>query len=109
MMPIGLFMQPHYCAGIADFAWQNGQRIVTLTGQRFTETYRTQVLQAADGVFDSTPLTRALTALAEQHAPLSHGSCTPPSSPATSMGWIPATLKRSRGSPWRSQAKPTSA
>ena len=68
MMPIGLFMQPRPIAGIADFAWQNDQRIAALTGQRFTESYRTQVLQAADGVFDSTPLTRALTALAEQHA-----------------------------------------
>lgn len=70
MMPIGLFMQPRPIAGIADFARQNDQRIAALTGQRFTESYRTQVLQATDGVFDSTPLTRALTALAEQHAAL---------------------------------------
>lgn len=70
MMPVGLFMQPRPIAGIADFAWQNDQRIATLTGQRFSETYRAQVLQAAGGVFDSTPLTRALTALGEQDAAL---------------------------------------
>lgn len=70
MMPVGLFMQPRPIAGIADYAWQNDQRIATLTGQRFTESYRAQVLQAADGVFDSTLLTRALTALGEQDAAL---------------------------------------
>lgn len=70
MMPVGLFTQPRPIAGIADFAWQNDQRIATLTGQGFSEAYREQVLLAADGVFDSTPLTRALTALAEQDASL---------------------------------------
>ncbi|VXD05039.1 Protein-disulfide isomerase-like protein [Pseudomonas sp. 8Z] len=70
MMPVGLFMQPRPIAGIAEFAWQNDQRIATLTGQHFSEAYREQVLLAADGVFDSTPLTRALTALGEQDAAL---------------------------------------
>lgn len=70
MMPVGLFMQPRPMAGIAEFAWQNDQRIATLTGQRFTNTYRVQILQSANGVFDSTPLTRALTALGEQNAAL---------------------------------------
>lgn len=70
MMPVGLFMQPRPIASIADHAWQNDQRIATLTGQRFSEAYREQVLLAADGVFDSTPLTRALTALGEQDATL---------------------------------------
>lgn len=70
MMPVGLFMQPRPIAGIADYAWQNDQRILSLTGQRFTEAYREQVLLAADGMFDSTPLTRALTALGEQDAAL---------------------------------------
>lgn len=70
MMPVGLFTQPRPIAGIADYAWQNDQRIATLTGQRFSEAYRAQVLLAADGLFDSTPLTRALTALAEQDASL---------------------------------------
>lgn len=70
MMPVGLFTQPRPMASIAEYAWQNDQRIATLTGQRFTETYRAQVLQAADGVFDSTPLTRALTALGEQDTAL---------------------------------------
>lgn len=63
MMPVGLFMQPRPVATIAEHAWHNDQRIVALTGQRFTEAYRSRVLLAADGVFDSTPLTRALVAL----------------------------------------------
>ena len=63
MMPVGLFMQPRPVAAIAEHAWHNDQRIVALTGQRFTEAYRSRVLLAADGVFDSTPLTRALVAL----------------------------------------------
>ncbi|UYP29333.1 DsbA family protein [Pseudomonas sp. Z8(2022)] len=70
MMPTGLFMQPRPTALIAEYAWQNDQLITTLTGQRFSEAYRLQVLEAANGVFDSTPLTRALTALGEQNAVL---------------------------------------
>lgn len=70
MMPVGLFMQPRPIASIAEHAWQNDQRILRFTGQRFSEAYREQVLLAADGVFDSTPLTRALTALGEQDATL---------------------------------------
>ena len=70
MMPIGLFMHPRPMATIAEHAWQNDQRITALTGQRFSEAYRLQVLEAADGVFDSTPLTRALTALGDQDAAL---------------------------------------
>ena len=70
MMPIGLFMLPRPMASIAEHAWQNDQRITTLTGQRFSEAYRFKVLEAGDGVFDSTPLTRALTALGEQDAAL---------------------------------------
>jgi putative protein-disulfide isomerase len=70
MMPTGLFMQPRPTALIAEYAWQNDQLITTLTGQRFSEAYRLQVLEAVNGVFDSTPLTRALTALGEQHAVL---------------------------------------
>ncbi|MGN0927462.1 DsbA family protein [Ectopseudomonas mendocina] len=70
MMPIGLFIQSRPMASIAEHAWQNDQRITTLTGQRFSEAYRFKVLEADDGVFDSTPLTRALTALGEQEAAL---------------------------------------
>lgn len=70
MMPTGLFMQPRPTALIAEYAWQNDQLITTLTGQRFSETYRLQVLEAVNGVFDSTPLTRALTALGEYDAVL---------------------------------------
>jgi putative protein-disulfide isomerase len=70
MMPTGLFMQPRPTALIAEYAWQNDQLITTLTGQRFSEAYRLQVLEAVNGVFDSTPLTRALTALGEYDAVL---------------------------------------
>lgn len=70
MMPVGLFMQPRPIAAIAEHAWHNDQRIAELTGQRFTETYRSQVLLAPQGVFDSTALTRALVALGEHSATL---------------------------------------
>jgi putative protein-disulfide isomerase len=68
LMPSGLFaddgardLTPEW----ADYAWRNDQRIEQLTGQRFTETYRREVL-LRDGVrFDSGPATRALTALRE--------------------------------------------
>lgn len=70
MMPAGLFMQPRPITSIAEYAWQNDQRIAQLTGQRFTETYRAQVLLVPGGVFDSTLLTRALVALGGQDAAL---------------------------------------
>ncbi|HEY1027922.1 MAG TPA: DsbA family protein [Pseudomonas sp.] len=70
MMPVGLFMQPRPIAAIAEHAWHNDQRIAELTGQRFSDSYRTQVLLAPQGVFDSTALTRALVALGEHDAAL---------------------------------------
>ena len=50
-------------AGFAAYAWSNDQRIERLTGQRFTEAYRNQVLDAEDSLFDSGPATLALTAV----------------------------------------------
>ena len=47
----------------AAFAWSNDQRIGSLTGQRFTDAYRSQVL-AKGGMLDSGPATLALTAVA---------------------------------------------
>lgn len=49
--------------GFAAYAWANDQRIAQLTGQRFTQAYRTDVLHAAGGSLDSGPATLALTAV----------------------------------------------
>lgn len=51
-------------AAFADYAWSNDTRIEKLTGQRFTEVYRTQVLRRPGGRFDSAATTLALTAVA---------------------------------------------
>jgi putative protein-disulfide isomerase len=48
----------------AAYAWSNDERIEKLTGQHFTEAYRTQVLNKAGTRFDSTAATLALTAVA---------------------------------------------
>jgi putative protein-disulfide isomerase len=66
LMPSGLFADEgarDLTPDFADYAWRNDQRIEQLTGQRFTETYRREVLQRAGVRFDSGPATRALTAL----------------------------------------------
>ncbi|WP_115563297.1 DsbA family protein [Xanthomonas arboricola] len=47
----------------AAFAWANDQRIEHLTGQRFTERYRQQVLVDRQHQFDSGAATLALTAV----------------------------------------------
>lgn len=47
----------------AGFAWTNDQRIHGLTGQRFTERYREEVLGDRGQLFDSGPATVALTAV----------------------------------------------
>lgn len=47
----------------ANYAWQNDQRIARLTGQPFTEAYRSQVLGAEGTMFDSAPATLALVAV----------------------------------------------
>ena len=51
-------------ANFAAFAWSNDERIEKLTGQRFTEAYRRQVLNKPGARFDSTAATLALTAVA---------------------------------------------
>lgn len=63
LAPTGLFagegarpMDAHFAA----YAWQNDQRIARLTGQPFTETYRTRVLSAVGTMFDSAPATIGL-------------------------------------------------
>ncbi len=55
-------------AGFAAYAWQNDQRIARLTGQIFSDAYRDGPLKRFDRPFDSTPATRALTAV-HQAAP----------------------------------------
>jgi putative protein-disulfide isomerase len=50
-------------AAFADFAWSNDLRIAKLTGQRFTEDYRQNVLGRLGSRFDSTAATLALTAV----------------------------------------------
>lgn len=50
-------------AAFAAYAWQNDQRIERLSGQRFTERYRDQVLAASGTRFDSGPATLALSAV----------------------------------------------
>jgi len=51
-------------AAFAAYAWSNDQRIEKLTGQRFTEDYRTQILGQPGSRFDSATSTLALTAVA---------------------------------------------
>jgi putative protein-disulfide isomerase len=51
-------------AAFADYAWSNDVRIAKLTGQRFTEDYRKNVLGNLGSSFDSTTATLALTAVA---------------------------------------------
>ncbi|OYT91202.1 MAG: protein-disulfide isomerase [Burkholderiales bacterium PBB3] len=50
-------------AAFADYAWSNDQRIAKLTGQRFTEDYRSKVLGHFGSRFDSATTTLALTAV----------------------------------------------
>ncbi len=51
-------------AAFADYAWSNDVRIAKLTGQRFTEAYRANVLGKPGSAFDSTTTTLALCAVA---------------------------------------------
>ncbi|MDO9404832.1 MAG: DsbA family protein [Polaromonas sp.] len=67
LMPTGLFSDAGarpLDSAFAAYAWSNDQRIEKLTGQRFTEPYRQQILQGPHQVFDSGPATLALTAVA---------------------------------------------
>ena len=47
----------------AEYAWTNDQRIRDLTGQTFSDAYRTRVLGDFETKFDSGPATLALTAV----------------------------------------------
>ena len=66
LLPTGLFsgegarpMDDDFAA----YAWSNDQRIARLTGQSFTDKYRTLVLGDRQQLFDSGPATVALTAV----------------------------------------------
>lgn len=50
-------------AAFADYAWSNDVRIEKLTGQRFTQDYRSKVLGQLGSAFDSAATTLALTAV----------------------------------------------
>jgi putative protein-disulfide isomerase len=65
LLPTGLFSGGGRTMGaaFADYAWSNDQRIAKLTGQRFTEDYRSQVLGRLGSRFDSANATLALTAV----------------------------------------------
>ena len=66
LLPTGLFSgegaRPMDDA-FASYAWSNDQRIERLTGQRFSEQYRHQILGDRQKLFDSGPATVALTAV----------------------------------------------
>lgn len=65
LAPTGLFAGVNgraMDAEFAQYAWSNDLRIAKMTGQRFTESYRTQVL-GKPGRLDSDTATRALTAV----------------------------------------------
>lgn len=66
LAPTGLFAGSgqRMDASFAAFAWANDQRIAGLTGQRFTEAYRQNVLGRHGGAFDSSAMTLAITAVA---------------------------------------------
>ncbi|MGJ7580912.1 DsbA family protein [Variovorax sp. RHLX14] len=66
LLPTGLFSGGNARQmddAFAAFAWSNDQRIERLTGQRFTEEYRRDVLGDRRQLFDSGPATIALTAV----------------------------------------------
>ncbi|MBW8467273.1 MAG: DsbA family protein [Thiobacillus sp.] len=65
LAPTGLFADGgrRMDAAFAEFAWSNDLRIAQLTGQRFTEAYRQNVLGRRGSPFDSAAMTLALTAV----------------------------------------------
>ncbi|POS70604.1 hypothetical protein DHEL01_v211004 [Diaporthe helianthi] len=65
LRPSGLFASGIPVSSMADHAWRNDQNIEKMTGQRFTQEYRNNVLLAPNGVFDSWPATLALIAVSE--------------------------------------------
>jgi putative protein-disulfide isomerase len=65
LLPSGLFAgrgAGRMDAQFAEYAWSNDQRIAKLTGQRFSEDYRTRIL-GGGGAFDSTAASLGLTAV----------------------------------------------
>lgn len=66
LAPTGLFCgdgaRP-MSSGLARYAWQNDQRIHSLTGQVFSEAYRANVLGRTEFPFDSQPLVLGLLAV----------------------------------------------
>ena len=65
LLPTGLFAgrgAGRMDAQFSEYAWSNDQRIAKLTGQRFTDDYRTRIL-GAGGAFDSTAASLGLTAV----------------------------------------------
>jgi putative protein-disulfide isomerase len=66
LTPTGLFAgfnSRELNAEFAQFAWTNDLRIAQMTGQRFTQQYRTQVLGKTNSRLDSAAATLALTAV----------------------------------------------
>jgi putative protein-disulfide isomerase len=65
LAPTGLFADGgrRMDTAFAEFAWSNDLRIAQLTGQRFTEAYRQNVLGRHGSPFDSAAMTLALTAV----------------------------------------------
>ncbi|KLK92569.1 protein-disulfide isomerase [Microvirga vignae] len=66
LVPTGLFADEGAFpmnAGFAAHAWEADQRIAQLSGQRFTEDYRVNVLESRTSRVDSGPATLALTAV----------------------------------------------
>jgi putative protein-disulfide isomerase len=65
LLPTGLFSGAGRTmdSAFADYAWSNDLRIAKLTGQRFTEDYRQNVLGRHGSRFDSSATTQALTAV----------------------------------------------
>jgi len=66
LVPSGLFQGEgarRMDDAFAAYAWSNDQRIERLTGQRFSQRYRDQVLADRSQAFDSGPATLALTAV----------------------------------------------
>lgn len=67
LLPSGLFSGEGARSmdeGFASYAWANDQRIASLTGQTFSDRYRSGVLADRQQVFDSGPATVALSAVA---------------------------------------------
>lgn len=66
LAPTGLFSGRGHTmdAAFADYAWSNDLRIAKLTGQRFSEAYRANVLGKLGSAFDSTTTTLAICAVA---------------------------------------------